>query len=220
MRFTITASSILIASVLAFARPSLAQEEEVVAEATKPAPAWEISLKAGGHFPQITGKLSTNFDAILKVGYGVAFDRRLQVFADFAYSQPARTSSGTDARLGASGADYSTTITVRDFTTTLGADFFFPLASAWRWLPYAGAGLQLHFLRSDVSGGAAGETFGDTSETSTQVGVVVFGGTGFRLGPGLVLGEVRFGLAPVSQKVTGSSNVGALSILLGYGLVF
>jgi|GEM_PF-5991416 len=237
-------SIIVIASVLALTSPSFAAEEatapaageeiatpvasevmpppiaveESATAATPSAPTWEISLKAGGHFPQIANKLGTNFDAILKVGYGVALERRLQIFADFAYSQPARTSSGTDMRLGASGAEYTSTITVRDLTTTLGAEYLIPVDSHL-WLPYAGVGLQLHFLKSDVKGNAAGTSFGDTSETSTQVGGVVFGGTGIRLGPGLILGELRFGFATVSQKVTGSANVGALSVLLGYGLL-
>ena len=43
-------------------------------------------------------------------------------------------------------------------------------------------------------------------------------GVGYRLGPGALLGELRFGFTPVSQKVTGSSNIAALSLLLGYGL--
>jgi opacity protein-like surface antigen len=195
------------------APPVPAAEEAVTRSAM---PAWEISLKAGGHFPQVTNRLGSNFDAILKVGYGVALD--LQVFADFAYSQPSHTSKGTDPRLGAAGAEYSTTLTVRDFATTVGADYFLPLATQ-RWLPYAGLGLTVHFLKTDVTGSAGGASFGDTSETSTQVGGVVFAGTGFRLGPGMVVGELRFGFAPVSQKVTGSANIGALSVLLGYGLL-
>jgi hypothetical protein len=70
-------------------------------------------------------------------------------------------------------------------------------------------GLQLRFLRSDVSG-SGGSAFGDTSETSTQIGGALFGGVGLHARPGLVLGELRFGFAPVSQTVTGSANVGAL----------
>jgi hypothetical protein len=39
------------------------------------------------------------------------------------------------------------------------------------------------------------------------------------VGPGLLLGELNLNYPPINQKVTGASNVGALSILLGYGLL-
>jgi hypothetical protein len=181
-------------------------------------PALEISLKAGGHFPQITGKLGTNFDAVLKVGYGVALDHRLQLFVDLGYSQPTHTAQASDPRLGTAGAAYSSTLTVRDLSTTVGAAYFLLPPGAFL-VPYAGAGLRLHFLKSDVVGTGASAAFGENTETSTQVGGAVFGGAGLHLGPGLLLGELRFGYAPVGQKVTGQANVGALSVLLGYGLL-
>lgn len=191
---------------------------EPIAAAPEPAlRPWEISLKAGGHFPQIANRLDSNFDVILKVGYGVALDRRLQVFADFGYSQPSHTSNGSDPRLAYAGGEYSSTLTVRDFTTTFGAGYVFRLPYP-QWMSYAGAGLQLHFLWSGVSGSAPCAWFGDQTETSTQVGGVAMVGAGYRLGPGAILGELRFGFTPVSQKVTGSGNIAALSLLLGYGL--
>lgn len=207
---------IATAFIMALAIPAAAADESVAVRPDRP-PALELSVKAGGYFPQLTSKLGTNFDGVLKVGYGVALDRRLQVFADLGYSQPSTTSGGTDPRLGASGASYTSTLTVRDLTTTIGADYFFRLLSSV-WLPYAGAGLQLHFLRSTASGSAQGTPFGDTDETSTEIGATAFGGIGMHLGPGVLLGEVRFIYAPLSQNVTGSSALGAVSVLLGYGL--
>ncbi len=236
MRIAIVLSLCLSLSSLAFAQDDVTPAEaptdtslETVVE-SPPAPdasaapqtllalpTWEISLKAGGHFPQIANRLDSNFDVILKVGYGVALDRRLQVFADFAYSQPSHTTRDTDPRLVGAGTEFSSTLTVRDFTTTLGAAYFFRLPHP-RMTSYAGAGLQLHFLWSGVSGSTPCAFFGDQTETSTQVGGVALGGAAFRLGPGAILGELRFGFTPVSQKATGSSNIAALSLLLGYGL--
>jgi len=181
------------------------------------APAFELSLKAGGHFPQITNKLGTNFDAILKFGYGVAVDRRLQLFIDLGYSQPTHDTSATDPRLGMTGAMYQSTLTVRALSTTVGGQFFFLPMNSFL-LPYGGLGLQLHFVKSTVTG-SGGNAFGDNDETSTQVGGAGFGGLGLHLGPGILLGELRFAYAGIGQKVTGSANIGALSVLLGYGLL-
>lgn len=178
----------------------------------------EISLKAGGHFPQITNDLSTNFDAILKVGLGVAAERRLQVFAELGYTQPTHEVSIMDPRLGATGATFESEMIVRDLSTALGLSYFFKDMSSL-WLPYAGAALQFHFLKSEVDGSSTMLPFGHYEETSTQVGGFLFGGIGFHLGPGMILGELRFRYAPVDQKVTGDANVGALSVLLGYGLM-
>lgn len=178
----------------------------------------ELSLKAGGHFPQVSNKLQTSFDAAVKFGYGVALERRLQVFIELGYSQPSYKVKDTDGRLGTSGEDYVSTIKVRDLGLTLGGAYFIPVPVPLL-LPYAGAGLQLHFVRSVVQGAGA-MSFGRTDETVTKVGGVLFGGTGFKVGPGLLLGELRFGYTPISQKVTGPANIGHLSVLLGYGIMF
>lgn len=177
----------------------------------------ELSLKAGGHFPQLVSPLQTSFDGVLKVGYGFALDGQLQLFGELGYSQPQHTVSGSDPRLGSGGADYSSTVTVQDLSTTLGLTYFLtPTAS--HWLPYLGAGLSAHFLKDPVEG-TSDSAFGLNSETSTHFGGVAFAGLGLRLGPGLLLGELRFGFTPISELVTGPSNAGALSVLLGYGLM-
>ena len=48
---------------------------------------------------------------------------------------------------------------------------------------------------------------------------MVSAGLGVHLGPGLVLGELAFDWAPIRERVTGPANVGALSFVLGYGLL-
>lgn len=187
-------------------------------EATSHVPMLELSLKAGGRFPQLTNDLGTNFDAILKFGVGVALERRLQVFLEVNYTQPTAYASATDPRLGEMGASYDSELTMREFGITVGGQYFWrPLRSFW--LPYAGLGLQVRMLRSEVVGTGNATAFGQNDETSTQIGGVGFGGIGVHLGPGLAFGELRFNMAPVGQKVTGDSNIGALSVLLGYGLL-
>ncbi len=177
----------------------------------------EISLVGGAHFPQLVNKLGTSFDGMLRLGYAPPIlSRRLQIFADLGYSQPPNKVTGSDPRLD--GGSYSSTLVVHDLSASLGLKFFL-LPTTGTIVPYAGAGLRVHFLRTDVSGTGA-TAFGQYKETATQVGGVFLLGAGFHLGPGWVLAEADFGYAPVDQRVTGTTNIGALSILLGYGLLF
>lgn len=214
---SVTSGTLFLGAVAANA-DEMPMATDAVEEPTS-APNVEISVKAGGHFPQLTNDLGVSFDALLKVGVMVAAEGKLQVFGEIGYSQPTHEVKSSDPRLSAAGAEYKSKMTVRDLTTNVGLNYFFE-SPASHLLPYAGAALSLHFLSSEVQGDSASVAFGDHDETSTQVGGLAFGGLGFRLGPGLVLGELRFGFAPVDQKVTGSSNVGSLSVLFGYGLMF
>jgi hypothetical protein len=203
--------------MLLLSNAALAQEA-VTSKAPPRLPSLEVSLKAGGHFPQLLNRLGTSFDGILKVGYMPFEGRQLQFFAEVGYSAPTQTLSATDSRLGDSGETYNSTLTLHDFATTSGIAYYFRSPSE-SLLPYAGAGLRIHFLKAQVVG-ASSSDFGQTSETEMKVGGMVMGGVAYRLGPGLLLGELAIGYAPVSQKVTGEANIGAASLLLGYGLMF
>jgi hypothetical protein len=218
---TVPAALLLLAPVdaRADATPAATAATSAPAEgAPNGFPALEISLKAGGHFPQVTNKLGTSFDGILKVGYGVALDHRLQLFIEGGYTQPTHETSATDPRLAAAGADYKTTLTVKTLSTNLGLAYWIPAGSSFV-NPYAGAAFHVAFVKSVVEGSGGGQSFGENDETSTQYGGLAFGGVGLRLGPGLLLGELRFTYAGISEKVTGSANIGALSALIGYGLM-
>jgi opacity protein-like surface antigen len=205
----------LLALVL-LSSPALADDAALATASSGPL-GLEVSLKAGGHFPQLMNPLGTSFDGVLKVGYAPLGNKQIQALLELGYTRPSYTFSGTDPRLGEEGAAYQSTLTVHDLGITLGGAYFFvPLER--NLLPYAGAGLTTHLLRYDVEaqGGAA---FGAHRETATRLGGVVMGGAGFRLGPGLILGELRVGYAPVAEVVSGVSNVGHLSLMLGYGLM-
>jgi hypothetical protein len=181
-------------------------------------PTVEVALKAGVHLPQVVSPLATTFDGVLKVGVAPWSFKRLQAFADFGYSMPTHDFSGSDARLGAEGADFVSTLTVHDVRMTLGAQVFL-LEPAGSFLPWAGVGLRAHFLTMDVKGGAGSE-FGRYTETVTRLGGTVFVGAGYRLGPGMVVLEAGFAFVPVDERVSGPSNVGALSVQAGYALLF
>lgn len=205
---------IVVAVALAGAARAQAQE---TAQA-KAGPSLEVALKAGVHLPQVVSPLGTTFDGVLKVGVAPWSFKRLQVFADVGYSLPTHEFAGSDPRLGEAGEDFGSTLTVHDVRTTLGAQFFL-LDPAGALLPWLGAGLRAHFLTMDVKGGAGGE-FGQYTETVTRLGGAFLLGAGYRLGPGMVLAEASFTYIPVGERVTGNSNVGALSFQAGYALLF
>ena len=190
------------------------------APATPPAqpqqlPQFEIALKAGGHFPEVWNKLGPSYDLVLKAGWAPLEDRRLQTFVELGYSQPSKTSSGFDPRLGAGGANYSTNLSVRDLSTRVGAQWSF--IGSLPVTPYAGAALRLDFVKSVVTGSAAGVPFDEYRETGTQFGGMVFGGVAYRLWRGELLGEVAFSYTPIRQRVTDKANIASTSLLLGYG---
>lgn len=205
---------LIVAVVLAGA----AHAQETAKAASPAGPSLEVALKAGVHLPQVVSPLQTTFDGVLKVGVAPWSFKRLQIFADVGYSMPTHDFAGSDPRLGEAGADFSSNLTVHDVRTTLGAQFFL-LDPAGTFLPWAGAGFRAHFLTMDVKGGATGE-FGQYTETVTRVGAAFLLGAGYRLGPGMVLAEASFTYIPVGERVSGNSNVGALSFQAGYALLF
>jgi len=181
-----------------------------------PAPSFELSLKAGAHFPQIANPLTTSFDGVLKVGYGLPFlERRLQVFLDLGYTQPSVTVTGADARVA--GGTFTSTTTLRDLSASLGLCFFI-LEPSKLIVPYLSAGARVHFLRAETSGTAGSAPLGAWQETDTRFGGVFAAGAGLKLGPGRVMAEVTFNVLPVDQRLTGASNASSLSVMLGYGL--
>lgn len=177
-------------------------------------PKFEIALKAGGHFPEGWNDLGPSFDVVLKVGYAPLDDRRFQTFIEAGYSQPSKTTTGNDPRLGPTGADYSTTLKVQDLTTRLGAQWSF--IGTLPVTPYAGAALRVDFVKSVVTG-TGGAAFNEYRETGTQFGGTVFGGVALRLWHGTLLGELSLNYTPIKQRVTDKANIGSTSVLLGYG---
>ena len=208
---------VLLAILFSFS--ALAQKVEARAAPPPPKPpAFEVSLKFGVHLPQIANPLTTSFDGILKVGYGLPFiERRLQIFLDLAYTQPSVTITGADARVA--GGTFTSTTTLRDLATSLGLCFFI-LEPSRVLVPYVSAGVRVHFLRGETSGTAGSSPLGKYEETDTRFGAVFAAGVGLRLGPGRLLAELTFNVLPVDQRLTGVSNASSLSVLLGYGFFF
>jgi opacity protein-like surface antigen len=176
------------------------------ADEAKP-PTLLLGLGAGAYIP--TSRLGPSFlvgiDAAVQLPL---LERKLGIGAGLGYSQP--TTSGTieDSRVPGASADYSSTM--RELLLDVRLSFRI-LSWQRRWSPHVGIGPSFYFLSHKVTSLALTQ-----SETSTQVGFLFVAGADLALGPGAVVGEIRIPFATVGQRTTGESNVGAISILVGY----
>jgi hypothetical protein len=85
--------------------------------------------------------------------------------------------------------------------------------------PYAGLGLRVYLLESIVKGGAGGQGFAETKEQSTKWGFGLPLGAELALGPGALTGELLLQWGPFDHTLTGDTNLGGMSLLLGYRLL-
>jgi hypothetical protein len=172
------------------------------------------SAKVGGIFP--VNELGPGPAAQVGLGYAPpVLKGRLAVVLDLGYSQGSKKSTLTDARLAMPTTEYATSLTQRDLGLFLGPQIFI-LDPRGRYVPYLAAGVDLHFLETAVSARSGGVPFGENKETSTVVGFAARAGFGYRLGPGLIVAELGYSWAPVTQDVTGTSSRGGVSLLVGY----
>lgn len=174
--------------------------------------------KVGGLIP--VGKLGPHVSFRLGAGYLLpVLKSRLAAVVDVGYSQTTAEGTVDDPRLGESGASFSYTMKQRDLNLFVGPQYFI-LDPFRRLVPYAAVGLDLHFLRSVVEGEGNAAELGGNDETSTKAGFAVRGGVGYRLGPGIITGELTFAWAPIDHTITGDSHLGRLAILVGYTAMF
>jgi hypothetical protein len=178
------------------------------------APAALAYAKLGGLIP--TSKLGAGAAVQLGAGYVPPILRgRLAGTIDLAYGQGSASGTVLDPRLGPEGAGYSYRFTQHDLCLFIGPQVFI-LDPAQRIVPYAALGLEVHFLESVVEGSSAGSPLGENRELSTKAGFAVRGGAGYRLGPGMIVGEVAIAWAPLDHTTTGDSHLGRVALLVGY----
>ncbi len=185
--------------------PAPAPAASVVASPS--APAVVLGLGAGVYIP--TSRLATNFLVGIDGAYQFpGLGRKLGLGLGLAYSQPTTTGEASDTRVPDGQADYSSTMRELMLDFLLSYRFL-----GWDsvWSPQAAIGPAFYFLSHKVRSFEH-----EQSETSTQVGFLLNLGADYRLGPGALTGEVRIPFAAVGQRTTGDSNVGALSIVVGY----
>ena len=219
------AISLSLVSLLSL--PALAQEPapiEVVPPPEQPAPVavvaveqpalWSFGLAAtvGATIP--TSDLGAMVVGGLELDFALpVLERKLVLALSATITRPSAAGSGTDTRVG---GEYEWDLAVTELK--LGLDLvyrFFPQDRAL--VPYLGVGPILHFMKSTETTTLAP---GDNTEQGTAVGFEVVGGADYRLGPGLLLGEVRYVWSKLDHLWTGETNAGNVVIAVGYRLVF
>jgi hypothetical protein len=220
--------ALALGPVLLLAAPVLAQEPPPVEIVPEPAPAAEpvaaTSVEASGAWsfgvaPTIGLTVPTSDLGAMVVG-GLELDfalpvleRRLVLALAATITRPSAEGDGTDPRAG--GA-YEWDLAVTELK--LGLDLVYRFFTAERALvPYLGAGPIVHFLKSAETTTLAP---GENTEQGAAFGFEVVGGLDYRLGPGLLLGEVRYVYSKLDHLWTGETNAGNVVVALGYRLVF
>lgn len=152
--------------------------------------------------PMVVGGLEVDY--VLPVGGG-----HVVVAADVSLTRPSSDGSVTDSRIGGEGSyDIDTT----ELKIGLGGVYrIFGFDRAL--VPFVGGGPILHMLKTTETTSFAP---GENTSQNTELGFELLGGADYRLGPGFVLGEVRFLYSDLDQLFTGNSNAGNVAISVGY----
>lgn len=176
--------------------------------------AGHVGLHAGLVLPQLGSELGTTGGVTLDAGYRLW--RGLTPFFAASYAQPVVEGSYGDPRLTATS--YTTTVTQRELTLTLGALWRQPLGT--RAAIVGGAGARAWLLESVATGSAGDEPFLENTETSTRWGGVGLLGGELRLGPGALALTLELGGSALPHLITGDVATTALGVELGYRFLF
>jgi opacity protein-like surface antigen len=173
---------------------------------------FSIAPRVGVTIP--TSKLGPMAAAGLELGAAPALiGHRLFLTVDASITRPTHGGSGTDARVG--GA-YDYEVSVRSLKLAVGLAFRF-FTGERPLVPYLGGGVAWQLAKTTASNDLAP---GDITESATHRGFELLGGVDYRVGPGRLLGEARYVHVPFVHRLTGDSNLGSVSVGMGYKLVF
>jgi hypothetical protein len=229
MRLSIL-SLVLLSSLSVRAAESKSVASKTVAATPAPAAKTEaatvdthklyMSLNVGGLFSQPFNKLGASGLVGARAGYILPFrPGQFVVALEGGYAAPGATGTATDPRVTENGGSYNWTLSERQ--GYLGLQFMH--RATWlgteKLTPFVGIGPRLWLLQSRVTGKAGTSDLLLSTEQSTQVGFLLPIGVEYKLGPGAITGEAQISWAPVSHRITGDTNVGALSLAVGYRLL-
>lgn len=176
-----------------------------------------IGLKGGGVFPQPFSKLDTSYLLDFEIGGTLPIvQRRLTLLLDVGLTQPSADGTTSDPRLGMSGSSYSWHLDQRELI--VGASLVYRQPGQ-KFTPFAGIGPRLFILESSVSGQAGMTPIAGSNEASVKVGVGVPLGLELAAGPGHLIVEVDFSIAPLDHETTGDTTTGMFAAMLGYRFV-
>lgn len=180
----------------------------------EPAP-WTVGVapRVGVAIP--TSKLGAFVIGGVQIDYVPSFaSHRVMLGLDLSLTRPGYDGSVMDPRIPGGMGTYA----VHETEGVVAVTVAYRFASAdHRVVPWLGAGPLLHLLQTVESTSLAP---GNNTAISTELGVEVLGGADVRLGPGFLVGGVRYAYSRLAHPLTGSTNAGEVSLELGYRLVF
>jgi hypothetical protein len=184
----------------------------------------DVGLVIGGKVGAGLGEPFSDFGATpvfeLELGFapslGESLGHSLEIFAIGQYAQPGLDGSPdqSDPRLPG-GEAFSYEVTQQMFSLSLGGLWRFDLDSDLL-MPYGGLGARMYLLNTHAEGEVSGEKFGESDETQTDFGLVLLAGLDIFVGPGALLAELSFGWAALDGFIMRDTNLGALSLAVGY----
>jgi hypothetical protein len=187
-----------------------------------------VGLVLGGKVGGGIGKPFSEFGATpvfeLELGYmlplGDPIGRSIELFVTGQFTQPGidGKASKPDSRLPGDGILHYD-VTQQELALSLGALYRFDLHSKLL-MPYGGLGGRMYMLKTKVKASAGGQSYGQNDETQTKFGLLLLGGVDMFVGPGALLAELSFGWASLDGYVLRNTNLGALSLAVGYRLMF
>lgn len=190
-------------------------ETTATTEATETSPDdWSFGIAPRLAVTVPTSKLGAMVVGGLEIDFALPVaERRLIVALDVTMTRPSYDGSGSDPRVG--GAyEY----TVKETEVKIGLDAIFRIFTAdKKFVPYVGAGPLIHLLRTTETTSFTPDA---NMEESTKLGFEVLVGADYRVGPGMLLGELRVVYSDLDHLFTGDSNAGNLMIGVGYRFVF
>jgi len=144
--------------------------------------------------------------------------RRLAVMLDATYTAPSADGTGTETFNPSRVADNTYKWEIRQKELVLQPTLLYRLTgvAGGKVTPYAGIGPRIYLLQTVSRGSAGGQTFMDSKEQSTKVGVGVPLGAELALGPGGLFAELLFQWGPLTHEITGDTHLGSGSLFLGY----
>ena len=152
----------------------------------------------------------------IEVGYITpALQHRLAIVLDVDYTQPTTTGSESDPRV--MGGTYTWKLTEQELGVMPAV--VYRLTGLGSIVPYAGLGPRLLLARSTVRDNGM-PAIGDTHEQSTRLGLGIPVGAELAAGPGRVTGELLVQYGTLNHVATGDANTAAMSLAVGYRLIF
>jgi len=210
-----TSMAWLTLAILAVPAIASAQDLPAPEPAAKPE---RGAIVAGGKFGGVASfnGLGPFVNGALEVGYILPFlNRGIGIYADVAYTVPRTSGEGSDPRVP--GGAYSWTLTQKQLTVM--PMVVYRMTRFGKLVPYVGIGPRLYLMESVTEGSAGGQVILETKERSTKVGVGIPIGVDYKIGPGAVLAELLFEIAPLDHTLTGDTSTAATSLALGYRLM-